>query len=345
MKLALTILSIFLINLIGTEQSESDKSNLQLNFVSEIELTDSEGLVYQNPLSRFAYSNNLFILTVNEPPLISGYDVKSGEQTLFKNIQGDGPNEIDIIHSTYATDKMLYVINRAGRIVGISLNDSKHTQINTGVIMTRDIIKVNDTFIIANESPEESHYLTSFQKETGESEQFGPEQILENTLLQPYTDSGSMLAHDKSLIITMPFGQEIYRFDASSLDKQEIITLDLPNFMEKSASNEIQVYMEDPELIISFGQENSVITQIIPMHENFLIEVMHMHNEYKRELYKMTDQFELKCHAELPDELNGVESPKVHTSDGNYIYFYREEIHETENEDVKKFITAYEPEC
>lgn len=318
---------------------------LQLTLIEEIELTDQEGLMYQDPLSRFGYSEGNFYFTVLRPPLISGYDLESGNQVSFENIEGDGPHEIDEILSMEITDDHIYVMNRMGRIVGIPLHESDPVEFNTQITMSKDLVKANDRFVVANDSHNESHYLTSADPETGDTHSFGPEQQIENILLQPFTDGGVLLKQDESLFVITPHGQDIYRFSADDLEEKDVITLDLPNFESSTASHEMQAYFDDPELMISFTGENSIITQMIPLQSDYMIEVLHAHDDYSRELYMLNDQFELQCRKVLPDDLNGMESPKIHASDGEFLYFYREEIHHDEEDDVKKAIAVYRAEC
>jgi hypothetical protein len=340
MNIIFLLLSLLIIN-----PDFPSAGSLQLTLVSETELTDSEGWIYQTHFSRYEHHDGQFYLTVMNPPLISGYDLESGNQVSFENIEGDGPHEIDEILSMDITDDHLYVMNRMGRIVGIPLHDSDPFELNTQITMSKDLVKANDRFVIANDSHNESHYLTSADPETGDTHSFGPEQRIENILLQPFTDGGVLLKQDESLFVITPHGQDIYRFSADDLEEKGVITLDLPDFESSTASHEMQAYFDDPELMISFTGENSIITQMIPLQSDYLIEVLHAHDDYSRELYILNDQFELQCRKVLPDDLNGMESPKIHASDGEYLYFYREEIHHDEDDDVKKAIAVYRAEC
>jgi len=59
--------------------------------------------------------------------------------------------------------------------------------------------------------------------------------------------------------------------------------------------------------------------------------------------FTISNNFNLLCSSVLPENLDGLEDPKFHFSDKEYLSVYREEIHNDNN--FKTFVTAYNPVC
>ncbi len=93
----------------------------------------------------------------------------------------------------------------------------------------------------------------------------------------------------------------------------------------------------------NFYEKNSLVTNIFQLKDMFALEVLYMHREYERELVLFDKEFNLLCNSVLPIQLDGLEVPKFHFSDKEFLYVYREEIHN--DNDFKTFVTAYNPVC
>jgi hypothetical protein len=295
-------------------------------------------------VSEFFYYNNSVYISSDQESALAAFRLNDGEQILYKSIQGQGPFELSTIYNIFADEEGIFLIDYSGRVVKFDHNMTPINQWNTDYVRTKDlIIHFNNQILIANEAPNEDYYLNIYDIENKNYTKLSPNQKDENILFSAFKEAGNLLFSGNKIYSVKPFGNDLYIYDPSSIDTPKSISLEIPNFKSESADQNVQAYYNDMQELRNFFEKNSLIANIFELKELFALEVLHMHRNYERELVLFDKDFNLLCSSVLPENLDGLEDPKFHFSDKEYLYVYREEIHNDNN--FKTFVTAYNPVC
>jgi hypothetical protein len=319
--------------------------SLELIPSDEIELIDSINSIFQTSFSEFKSNGKIFVFISDDPAIVSGYSIKDGKQLFYKDLSGSGPHETQYLVNLDITDDTVYLISRDGKVIGLDFLGEPVFETLTKFPMAKDIIKFNTQLIIASESPAFTHYVQKTHLKNDESSIIEIEQKFENLLMSRFRDSGTLTKNNNMLYVTEPYGNAVYKVSNDDFKVTETIYLTIPDFKIGIMKRDRELYLSDMQILRSFLMENSTITGFYPLGDDYLIEVFHAHeNLNRRDILLMDNHFNLQCYSTLPKSIMGVENPKIHFSDGEFLYFYREEIDHGKNQ-VRKFISSYKPVC
>lgn len=343
MKILTLVLGIFIsFQFFFIELSEKE---LVLNKVEETELKDRIQSSYQEHYSEFEYSDGQLFYITDSPATLSIYSLDDGIQQFYKNIQGAGPFEHENIYNLAVSNDTVHLLGYTGKISAWDLNGEPLFEKETGIVRAKDLIAVKNDLFISHEGMELNHYLFRVpnSSEDKNPHPFGPEHVFENVLFSVFKNGGTLKAIDESLYVIPPFGKHLQVYKTSSLEPEKSIELVIPNFRMENVSGSRDTYFNDPRRLNAFFEENSLITGFYKIDTSFLLEVMHMHDNYRRDLLLYDHDFNLKCHTTLNNEIDGTPDPKIRFSDGKYIYYYLESI--TDQNSIKKSLHSYQPVC
>jgi hypothetical protein len=321
------------------------KAVAQINFTAiyELELKNHIEPFYQSSHSEFFFYNNSIYISSDQESVLAAFSLNDGEQILYENIQGEGPFELSTIYNVFVDDEGIFLGDYSGKIIKFDHNMTPINQWNTDYVRTNDLVHFNNQILIANESPSEDYYLNLFDINDNNYSYLTPEQKNENILFSAFKEAGNLLYFGNKIYSIKPFGNDLYIYNLSGIDTPKSISLQIPNFKSESAGQNIQAYYSDIQELRNFFEKNSLVTNIFKLKDMFAIEVLHMHRAYERELVLFDKDFNLLCFSLLPEKLDGLEDSKFHFSDKEYLYVYREEIHN--GNDFRIFVTAYNPVC
>ncbi len=338
MKILLTLLFLSLFSFLT-------KPKAQINFtaIHEIELKNNIEQFHQSSQSEFYYFDDSIYISSDQESVLAAFSLNDGEQILFKNIKGQGPFEISTIYNVFIDDEGIFLIDYSGKVLKFNHNMNPIDQWNTDYVRTINLVHFNNRVLLANESPSEDYYLNIYDTSSNNSSSLPPNQRDENILFSAFKEAGNLFLYGNKIYSLKPFGDELYIYDTLSFNNPDIISLEIPNFKSKSTDRNIQAYYNDIQELRSFFEKNSLVTNIFKLKDMLAVEVLHMHRDYDRELVLFDKEFNLLCNSLLPEKLEGLDDPKFHFSDNEYLYVYREEIHN--NNDFRIFISAYNPVC
>jgi|AntRauTorckE6833_2_1112554.scaffolds.fasta_scaffold03464_4 hypothetical protein len=324
------------------------QNNLQLNYSGEIVLNDSIEDFYQSSISQFKVDSGFLYITSNDLSAVSKYSLNTGNQTAFFEFYGRGPYEMENLYNLTVSDTSLYLLDYSGKIVGLNNTTGiPFLEINPKISRVKEILFYENGFIIGQEAPGTKTYLSKINFTTEEIEAFGAEQFFENVLLSAFITSGKMIRDESTLHTLMPFGNDLYTYNLSDLSRTDITELKIPDFASESLTLPNNIYLQDPTKIQDFFSNNSLVTGFFRMKHGYIIEVLHMHLGYQRAVAYLDSEFELLCYTPVsePEIYDGTQDPKIRFSDGEFLYYYREEIDQTKEDSAVKILRYFEPVC
>lgn len=324
------------------------QDNLRLQYEGEIILEDSIQDFYQSSLSRFEEDAGFLYITSNDLSAISKYSLESGRQVAYFEFYGRGPYEMENLYNFTISDTSMYVLDYAGKIIGLNvITGTPFFEIHPPITRAKDIFFYDNRFILGQEARQIETYLTMISEQGDQQSNLGPEQKPENFLLSAFTSGGHLLRDDNDLLLLMPFGNTLYTFDLEDLNSFETLDLEIPNFALENKSQPDDSYIQNPMRLQDFFRKNSLITGFYPIGENFVAEVLHMHLGYQRAIAYLDSDFELLCYTSIsdPEIYDGTTDPKIRFSDGEFLYYYREEMHATGTDSVDKILRYFKPVC
>ena len=318
---------------------------LLLTKIGELELKDKIQSSYQQHYSEFEYSEGQLFYITDSPATLSIYSLDDGIQQFYKNIQGAGPFEHENIYNLAVSNGTIHLLGYTGKISTWTVEGEPLFEKETGIVRAKDITAANGALAISHEGMELSHHLFQFpnSNEDETPHPIGPEQVFENVLFSVFKNGGTLKTIDDSLYVIPPFGKQLEIYKSSTFDLDKTIELVIPDFQIEKATGSKETYFNDPRKLNAFFEKNSLITGFYKLDSSFLLEVMHMHDDYRRDLILYDHDFNLKCHTTLDKEIDGTTDPKIRFSDGKYVYYYIESI--TDQNSVKKSLQSYQPVC
>jgi len=321
------------------------EKKLHLTKIGEIELIDTIQASYKNHFSEFAYDEGKIFYITDSPASLSIYSIKTGSQEFYKQIQGAGPFEHQNLYNITVSNKRVYLLGYTGKISSWSMNGEPLSEKETGITRAKEIAVTKQSLIIAHEKMGQEKYLyhTSASADIDTIQNFGPPQVFENVLFSVFRNGGVLKTIDNLLYVIPPFGNRLWVFNSSTLQLVEHIDLAIPGFSMQKASENRNSYFNDPALIKTFFEKNSLITGFYKIDDSFLVEVLHMHNNYKRDLIIYNNDFTVQCHKTLNEEIDTSSDPKIRFSDGKYIYYYQEST--ADKNTIKKTLSYFKPVC
>lgn len=318
---------------------------LKIEKVTEIELTDTITPVYQHSSSNFAKSNHDFYLSSGNK--ISAYDLKSGTQNFVSDLTGEGPFEVENLYhiSINKNDQGVTALGYNGKVVGLDKDGAPLYEFRIESVRNKNIIKLDSLFVVSNESPA-SEYFASVYNQKGQPKQaIDLTQQKENILLSAFKNGSTLQLFEDNIWITAPFNNKVLVFDSSSFERIKEHELAIPNFKGTPADQELPVYYQDMEEMNQFLQNNSIILNLYPFGDHFLVETMHMHDDFRKDLVLFDNNLKYQCHSTISTTLEGVEDPVTAFVEDELVYFYREEVHQDENDQIRKFLSGYSISC
>lgn len=325
------------------------QSSLNLEYKGEIVLIDSIRSFFQSSLSEFKEEDGTLYIISPDNSTISSYSLSSGHQLQFLDIRGRGPFEMEFLYDLSVSDSnSIYLLDYSGKIVEFNKSDFKPINENqSGIIRASGLHKYNDNFILSHESPTRETYLLRYNYKTKKVFKIGIDQIFENVMLSAFKHGGNFLeTNNNKLLLSIPYGNMLYSLNLNDYTLDSL-TLNIPEFKATNKELNNELYLQNPEELQNFFTKNSLITGLYKIDNNYLIEVYHMHKDYSRGLAIFNEHFELQCYDNIkdPEIYDGTQDPKIRFSDGNFIFYYREEIHRTKQDSVDKVLTYFKPSC
>lgn len=319
------------------------QNDLEFKKEGEIHLSTEISGVLQSTNSAFYYFDDLLYITSDNPAQLIIYNLSNGENVLFKRLAGRGPGEFQNLYDIHVNSNGIYLIDYSGKVAVYDHTFELVNEIVLDVVRTKDLIMVQDDLYVAAESPTVDNYLLIVDN-SGSVKETGPEQMPEYILNSVYKESGSLYNSGSRLYVVPPFGQTLYILESSEDELlQRSRDLNIPDFREQKAERDMQFYFSNSESLIELFRKNSLITHFQSMDEGYITEVLHIHDNHRRDIILFDSNLDVTCSATLPRELDGVRDPKVHFSDSEYLYFYREEIHD--DSEVKAIVSYYTVSC
>lgn len=321
------------------------EKELVLTKIEETELKDTIQSSYQDHYSEFEYSDGQLFYITDSPATLSIYSLDDGIQHFYKNIQGAGPFEHENIYNLAVSNDKIHLLGYTGKISVWTVTGEPLFEKETGIVRAKDLIATKGALVISHEGMELNHHLFQVpnSSENKTPHAFGPEHVFENVLFSVFKNGGTLKAIDETLYVIPPFGKRLEVYKSSTLEPDKSIELEIPDFQMEKASGSRDAYFKDPRKLNAFFEENSLITGFYKIDTSFLLEVMHMHDNYRRDLILYDHDFKLKCHTTLNGEIDGTSDSKIRFSDGKYIYYYLESI--TDQNSIKKSLHSYQPVC
>jgi len=321
------------------------QEKLVLNKIEETELKDVIQSSYQEHYSEFEYSDGQLFYITDSPATLSIYSLNDGIQQFYKNIQGAGPFEHENIYNIAVSNDTIHLLGYTGKISAWTVKGEPLFEKETGIVRAKDVTATKDALVISHEGMELNHHLFRVSNDSGDKtpQPFGPEHVFENVLFSVFKNGGTLKTFDESLYVIPPFGKHLDIYKSSTIDLEKSVELVIPGFQMEIATASRDTYFNDPRRLNSFFEKNSLITGFYKLESSTLVEVMHMHDNYRRDLILYDHDFNLKCHTTLGREIDGTSDPKIRFSDGKYIYYYIESI--TDQNSVKKSLHSYQPVC
>ncbi|HMB97729.1 MAG TPA: hypothetical protein VKM36_04555 [Balneolaceae bacterium] len=343
MKILTLVLGIFIsFQFLFVQLNEKE---LVLNKIEETELKDTIQSSFQEHYSEFEYSDGQLFYITDSPATLSIYSLDDGIQQFYKNIQGAGPFEHENIYNLAVSNDTIHLLGYTGKISAWTVKGEPLFEKETGIVRAKDLTAAKGALVISHEGMELNHHL--FQVPNSSEDKtphaFGPEHVFENVLLSVFKNGGTLKAIDESLYVIPPFGKHLEVYKSPTLEPDKSIELEIPDFQMEKATGSRNSYFNDPRKLNAFIEENSLITGFHKIDTSFILEVMHMHDNYRRDLLLYDHDFNLKCHTTLIREIDGTPDPKIRFSDDKYIYYYLESI--TDQNSIKKSLHSYQPVC
>lgn len=334
-KIAIIFFPIFLYN----------NTDLLIHKEDEIELSDSISSVYQQSTSSFHSSGDSFYLTSGNT--LSSYDLRTGNQQFVNDVSGEGPFELENLYdvSSDIRSERISVISYNGKIIDFDKNGEPYHEFRIESVRNKSILQMDSSYVVVNESPASDDYASIYDQTGTLVRGLDISQKNENILLSAFKNGGTLQRVQDEIWITSSFGSEIVVFDASTFDLKNRIPLNIPDFLSTPADDELPVYFQDMDKMNDFFQTNSIILNLYPVGENYLIEVMHMHDNFRKDLVLFDQDLNYRCHTTLPSSLEGVDDPTTAYAENGLVYFYREEIHHEDDNQVRKFLAGYSLTC
>ena len=329
--------------LMGAIQAHS-QSSLDLKLKGHIDLQDEKQKVYESHFTRFGLLDNSIYFTSDNPPSVSGYNINSGIQRFYLNLEGRGPDEINNLTdlTVEQNENRVYILGFTGKIVGLDTSGKPVFEDYPKVPRAKEFIKIGDEFWIAQESPGTKTYLVRTKESTKVTKPVGPEQVFENIMFSAFKSSGTLNKINNQVYLTMPFGDKLYKISIDNYSVVDKIALDIPNFKQQSRTQKRNVYLNDPRQLKKFYTKNSTITGLYNLGNRFAVEVIHTHDNYRRALIIFDRDFDYLCSGPLSEEVENLEDPEIQFTDGNNLYFYSET---TKSDSVNKRLSYFYPEC
>lgn len=336
--LLITLLTLFFVPVFVYAQS------LELTFKEQIEFKDTIHPVYQTSFSKFVTKEGKFAFITDKPAQVSLYTLKDKDQLFYRNLEGDGPGEIRNLVNLYLSNDAIHMISRNGKILSLNLMGEIIHEHQYDLTMVKDFIVTDHYYIVSSESPSTPYYVQAIHKSNHTKKFIAIDQRIENVLMFPFTDSGAMVRNNEIIYVSEPHGNNFYEID-SSFEVKAALQLNIPDFKSSTVNKNEESYFNDMEALRGFLGENSAITGIYNIDDKFLLEIFHAHQDFnRRDILLFNPKYELLCFKTLPDNIHGVKNPKVHSADGEFVYFYREEVLKN-SQFIKKYVTKYKPEC
>ena len=322
-----------------------NEKELLLTKIGEIELIDKIQSSYQQHYSEFEYSEGQLFYITDSPATLSIYSLDDGIQQFYKNIQGAGPFEHENIYNLAVSNGTIHLLGYTGKISAWTVKGEPLFEKETGIVRAKDLTAANDALVISHEGMELNHHLFRVpnSNEDKTPHPFGPEHVFENVLFSVFKNKGTLKTIDDSLYVIPPFGKQLEIYKSSEFKLDKTIELVIPDFQIEKATGSKQTYFNDPRKLNSFFEKNSLITGFHKLDSSFLLEVMHMHHNYRRDVILYDHDFNFKCHTTLDKEIDGTTDPKIRFSDGKYVYYYLESL--TYQNNIIKSLHSYYPVC
>ena len=277
--------------------------------------------------------------------MLSLFSLIDGEQLFLKNIAGDGPFEIRNPARLQITDNRIDIINRSGKIISFDFEGNELFEAQTNLQFVKDFYMIDDQVLATTDSPANSYLTYLFNAENYSMEPIKIPQRIENLLMAPFNESGTITSYGNYIYVAEPHGSKVHQLDKNSIEVVKSIELIIPNFKVISADNPLNAYFDNMDLLNDFLSQNSMITTIDRINNNFLMEVFHAHQNFSgRELLILDDYLTVLCIMDFSDDLFGVQNPKIHAVANDLIYFYREEV-DASSLDVSVILSAFSAKC
>lgn len=320
-------------------------TNLLIDKADEIELSDSISSVFQQSTSSFHTSGDTFYFTSGNT--VTSYDLTTGNQKFVNDLTGEGPFELENLYDISSDNRSenVSVLSYNGNVLDFDKNGDPNHEFRIESVRNKSILQVDTNYVVVNESPASDHYASVFDQNGNIVRNLDISQENENILLSAFKNGGTLQTVQDEIWITSSYGSEVIVFDSSTFELKNRIKLDIPDFLSTPAEEDLPVYFQDMDKMNDFFQSNSIILNVYPFGEDFLIEVMHMHNQFRKDLVLMDQDLNYRCHSTMPSSLDGVEDPTTVFAKNELIYFYREEIHHDDNDRIRKFLSGYSVSC
>lgn len=250
---------IHLLILIGINGIENP-DNLRLELVDEFVLKDAKGEVFQTPFSKFLIHKETLFFSSDNPVSISGYDLETGNQTLFREIEGQGPFEVTVPWELHVNDQEIFALDQTGKLVIFNLDGEPIDEYQINVLHPRGLGAVSDKIVLGSTFPENDNYLMSLNRTTNDVKQFGPDQSFGNTMMAGIIEAGPLLVDNKMIYAIPPHGNTLNKIDVNSLKTSSTHELNIRGFEFTNLKESPETYINDTQERRAFINGNSVIT-------------------------------------------------------------------------------------
>lgn len=308
---------------------------LNLTLVDEIELENTIHPAYSSTITEFAAINDVLIFTSSNPVhSVTGYDMESGQQIFFREVHGSGPYELDGIFTITPGNKNIYLLDYGGKLVALDKQGEAVSETLLELTRGQSLIYLgNEKFIATSNSPATDSYLQLIDKTQSSVEDFEMKQQEENILIGTIREAGVLQKYNETLMVSPPFSEGVLYHIQNPKGSPEVTEIDpgLPGFESETLEEPLQAYLSDPDRLQAFITANSTITGLHRIEDQWLMEVFHMHDNYRHELHLLNNEWEIRCCTEIDDHID--------LAHKNHIYFYNEEgeLDEDFNLSLKKY--------
>ena len=303
------------------------RATLELELVAEIQLDENLRATSDQLNGKWIRSGDKFIHSDEQAIVAVVYDM-DGQQLAELGERGDRSFQYTAVMDMFATDEEIKLFSEDGRRLTF---DKQGEELNEDDLFSDNyhrILGSEERLYALPSNPEDETALYKFEinnrGQVAGNEEIG-EVSHEDRWLRNIAFSGGIVTSGEEVYWVTPASVKVNYYKPGN-EEIEVFEPELPeswrNTEIEAGSEEIQ---DDPEILIEFMENRSVMQGLYNLGEEWLLEIGHNHTG-EMELLLMDHNFEVTHATTLSPDFLDQFGQRIRMADETGIYFYNETI-------------------
>ena len=300
----------------------SEKGGFELVFVEDLEL--KENLLFQpDNLTRFSFNSDLLVMSSNRPPSVVAYDRQTGYQLFVPGRQGKGPFEYQQIVGVDLGDGRLSVLCLENGLLLFGLNGDGIVQHPSKSPFSKHFSIQDNLLAVQLGFHPEKKFIEIWDLDSEKRLAHLGLGSDDDIWLRSMTHAGGLFFQGQKLVFALADELAVHVYDIKA-NKQTTHYYANPRYRRYALNASRDQVQEDPMLMINYVLDRSIIANIYPFGDGYVLEIDHrkLEGPFYSELMILNNDFKWIDSIVLEPSFSAVfgENSKA-MNDGELLYY------------------------